>query len=93
MDLKDLRYFIAAYESRRYSSASSALGTSPSNLSARMLKLERSLGELLFERKWRRMVPTEKGEELYVCAKQVIGALDDAERAFGPRSLPARSRS
>lgn len=84
MDLKDLRFFVAVYEAKGFSRASGFLGTVQSNVSARILSLERSLGEPLFERHWRSIVPTVKGDELYRHAKQVITALDRAERTLRP---------
>jgi DNA-binding transcriptional LysR family regulator len=82
MDFKDLRYFIAVYEARGFSKASEALGTVQSNVSARILNLEQSLGGALFERQWRRVIPTEKGEKFYTHAKETVAALDDTARKF-----------
>src|SRR5574341_93505 len=76
MDLKDLRFFIAVYETKGFSRASDFLGTVQSNVSTRILRLERALGVQLFERKWRSLVPTASGDELYEDAKQVIAALN-----------------
>jgi DNA-binding transcriptional LysR family regulator len=84
MDVKDLRYFIAVYEEKGFSRASRFLGTVQSNVSMRIRSLEQSLGEPLFERRYRSVVPTEKGDKLYGYAKQVIVALDDTERAMRP---------
>ena len=83
MDLKDLRYFVAVYEAKGFSRASKFLGPVQSNVSARIQGLERSLGEPLFERRWRSVTPTGKGDQLYGHAKQVIAALEQVERAFG----------
>jgi len=82
MDLKDLRYFIAVYETHGFSRASQFLGTVQSNVSARIQVLERSIGAPLFERRWRSVVPTSKGDQFYGYAKQVMVALDNVERAF-----------
>jgi DNA-binding transcriptional LysR family regulator len=82
MDFKDLRYFIAVYEARGFSRASELLGTVQSNVSARILNLEQSLGGALFERQWRRVVPTEKGEKFYIHAKGTLASLDDTARRF-----------
>lgn len=82
MDVKDLRYFVAAYEAKGFSNARPLLGTVPSNMSARVRKLERSLGVALFERRYRSLVPTEKGEALYGRAKGVIASLEATERAI-----------
>ena len=81
MDLKDLRFFIAVYEAKGFSRASGLLGTVQSNISARILSLERTLGAQLFERKWRSLAPTQNGDSLYAEATKVIAALNRAERA------------
>jgi DNA-binding transcriptional LysR family regulator len=84
MDVKDLRYFVAAYEARSFSGATEVLGTVQSNVSLRIRNLEEHFAVTLFERRHRSVVPTEKGETLYRYAKQVIEALDRTEQAFKP---------
>lgn len=84
MDVKDLRYFIAVYETRGFSRASEFLGTVQSNVSSRIRGLEDLLGAPLFERRYRRrVVPTERGVKLYGHAKLVIAALDHTAREMG----------
>ena len=82
MDFKDLRYFIAVYEAKGFRKASEVLGTVQSNVSARILNLEGALGGPLFERQWRKVAPTDKGEKLYAHAKETLAALDQTERKF-----------
>src|SRR5437588_5508927 len=82
MDLKDLKYFVAVYEARGFSRASYALGTVQSNVSTRVKQLERLLGVALFERRYRHVVPTPKGEQLYEQAKELIAAADKTERSI-----------
>src|SRR5882724_11126556 len=89
MDVEDLRFFIAVYESEGFSRASEKLGTVQSNVSARIRNLEGSLGVPLFERRYRRVAPTARGDQLYRHARKVVSALDDAERAVR-RSRAAR---
>jgi len=84
MDVKDLRFFVAVYETKGFSSASRNLGTVQSNVSARIRGLERSLGVPLFERRYRAIVPTESGDKLYGHAKYLIATLDDTEREIKP---------
>jgi DNA-binding transcriptional LysR family regulator len=84
MDVKDLRYFVAVYETKGFSRASEFLGTVQSNVSSRIRDLEESLGVALFVRRYRGVIPTEKGEKLYSHAKQVIAALDHTEREIRP---------
>ena len=84
MDMKDLRLFVAVYEAKGFSHACRALGTVQSNVSARIQNLERFLGVSLFERRYRGIVPTEKGKELYGHAKQLLATLDLTERCIRP---------
>src|SRR5258707_1372915 len=63
MDVADLRFFIAVYESEGFSRASEKLGTVQSNVSARIRSLEGSLGVPLFERRYRRGAPTAPGDQ------------------------------
>src|SRR5436190_8022747 len=82
MDVEDLRYFIAVYESEGFSRASERLGTVQSNVSARIRNLEGALGVPLFERRYRRVAPTARGDQLYRHARKVVSALEDAARAM-----------
>jgi DNA-binding transcriptional LysR family regulator len=82
MDVKDLRYFVAAYEARSFSGATIVLGTVQSNVSLRIRNLEEFLGATLFKRLHRSVVPTAQGELLYRHAMHVIATLDETERAM-----------
>ncbi|MFY9316408.1 MAG: LysR family transcriptional regulator [Burkholderiales bacterium] len=84
MDVKDLRFFVAAYEAKSFSGATTALGTVQSNVSLRIRNLEEFLDVPLFVRMHRNVVPTEHGETLYQHAKNVIATLDETERAVRP---------
>jgi DNA-binding transcriptional LysR family regulator len=76
LDVKDLRFFIAVYESRGFLRASRSLGTVQSNVSARIKLLEDFLGTPLFERRYRSTVPTDMAERLYAHAKQTVAMFD-----------------
>jgi general secretion pathway protein G len=91
MDVRELRYFIAAYEEKGFARASSRLGTVQSNVSSCIRNLEKSLGVELFERRYRSLQPTEGGERLYRYARHVIDAVDLAENAFRPERSVSRS--
>lgn len=80
MNIEDLRYFIAAYESGSFTGATRATGSVPSNVSWRIRNLEGSLGGKLFERRFRRLEPTAKGIRLYGHAKTVMAVIAEAER-------------
>lgn len=84
MDVKDLRYFVAAYEAGSFSGATGVLGTVQSNVSLRIRNLEDSLGVTLFERGHRSVTPTEHGQTLYRHAKHVIETLNETRRAINP---------
>lgn len=84
MDLKDLKYFVAVYEAKGFSRASDALGTVQSNVSTRVKQLEKLLGVPLFERRYRHVVPTPKGEQLYGHAKELIAAANKTEQTIRP---------
>ncbi len=77
MDIKDLRYFVAVYEEGGFARAGVLLETVQSNVSARIRRLEVTLGVQLFERHRRGVVVTDKGEKLYKHAKRVIALLEE----------------
>jgi len=85
MDIKDLRYFVAVYEEGGFAHAGVLLQTVQSNVSARIRRLEVSLGVQLFERHRRGVVATEKGEKLYRHAKRVIALLEETPFAVTGR--------
>jgi DNA-binding transcriptional LysR family regulator len=84
MDVKDLKYFVAAYEAKSFSGATTTLGTVQSNVSLRIRNLEGFLGVALFVRLHRSVAPTTEGDLFYRHAKQVIATLDEATRAIRP---------
>jgi DNA-binding transcriptional LysR family regulator len=77
MDIKDLRYFVAVYEEGGFARAGVLLETVQSNVSARIRRLEVTLGVQLFERHRRGVQATDKGEKLYRHAKRVIALLEE----------------
>jgi DNA-binding transcriptional LysR family regulator len=77
VDIKDLRTFVAVYEEGGFARAGVLLKTVQSNVSARIRRLEVSLGVQLFERHRRGVVVTDKGEKLYRHAKRVIALLEE----------------
>jgi DNA-binding transcriptional LysR family regulator len=86
MDIKDLRYFVTVYETKGFSSASLQLGTVQSNVSARIGGLEDFLGVLLFERQYRRIVPTDSGDKFYPHAKQAVQTFDHTKRLMSGKA-------
>jgi DNA-binding transcriptional LysR family regulator len=85
LDIKDLRYFTAVFEARSFSRAAEKLGTVQSNVSLRIRNLESRLAVTLFERRYRTVAPTAKGETLYGHAKQVIELLDRTKQSVTPQ--------
>ena len=83
MDIKDLRYFMAVYESKGFARAGISLHTVQSNVSARIKKLETGFGARLFERHPHGIAATEQGEALYAYATRLIALVDEIEHAIG----------
>ena len=79
MDSRQLRYFIAVYEQRNLSRASSQTSVAQSALSHHISNLEAEFATPLFERKPRGMEPTAAGERLYEHARIILRAMAEAE--------------
>ena len=80
MDSRQLRYFIAVYEQRNLSRASSQTSVAQSALSHHISNLEAEFATPLFERKPRGMEPTAASERLYEHARIILRAMAEAER-------------
>ena len=80
MEVKDLRYFVAVYETLNFSRAASRLRTVQSNVSARIRMLEEHLRVALFERTPRSVLPTRRARALYRPALRIIAAIGSLER-------------
>ena len=85
LDLKDLRCFVVVYETRGFGRAADFLNTAQSNVSVRVLRLERAIGAPLFERRHRSILTTAKGELLYRHAKRVLADIEEIETRFRDR--------
>jgi len=79
LDLRDLRYFVAVFEARGFGRAAAKMKVAQSNVSMRVLRLERLLGAPLFERRHRAIAPTPRGELLYRHALRVLGEVEELE--------------
>jgi len=82
MDVKDLRCFIAVYETGGFSRGARAIDTVQSNVSTRIRKLELAIGGELFERRHRSVVPTTKGRMLYDYARRILAIVQECEQAL-----------
>ena len=82
LDLRDLRYFVAVYEARGFGRAAVALKVAQSNVSTRVLRLERMIGAPVFERRHRTIAPTPRGELLYRHAIRVLCEVEELETSL-----------
>lgn len=82
MELDDLRGFLSVAKGGTLTDAASSLGLTQSTLSRRIHRLERELGQPLFERTGRAMVLTDVGERFVGRAESVVTTLEEAAREF-----------
>ncbi len=89
IDLRLLEIFCYVYEKRSLTEAAKFLHTSQSTLSFHIKNLERQIGQKLFYRKGRSLVPTTIADKLYSYAKEITvfknRLLDDIGRYSGRR--------
>lgn len=82
MDIRQLSYFSTIYESASMTAASEALHVSQPTLSNQLKALEDELGFTLFERKNRKLFPTEEGRLLYEHARVLKNNYDSLLQTF-----------
>jgi DNA-binding transcriptional LysR family regulator len=88
MELRQLRYFVAAAEERNFGRAAKHLRIAQSGLSQQIMALERSLHVRLFDRDARPIELTPEGEVLLEQARLIIELTDRVrERVRKPDSL------
>jgi LysR family hydrogen peroxide-inducible transcriptional activator len=80
MEVHQLRYFVAVAQLGSFSRAAERCFVSQPSLSQQIQKLERGLGQRLFERLGRQVRLTGAGQMLLERATAILAALDDAER-------------
>src|SRR6218665_2103526 len=66
-----------------FTAAGDAMGISHTIVSRQIRQLETHLGAQLLNRTTRRFAPTDAGRAYYEASKQILDALDDADRAVG----------
>ncbi|MGE5756399.1 MAG: LysR family transcriptional regulator [Planctomycetaceae bacterium] len=88
MDLTDLETFEAVARTGGITRAARELHTVQSNVTARVLQLERELGVPLFRRHSRGVTPTAAGRELLPYAVKIRALLDEARRAVAGNAEP-----
>lgn len=76
MNLRDLRYLLAAAEHQHFGRAAEACGISQPTLSVQLRKLETLLGVALFERTSRAVVPTAACERLIGHVRATVAEAD-----------------
>jgi DNA-binding transcriptional LysR family regulator len=89
MDIRELRYFMAAFEERSVTAAARRSFVSQPSVSAAIASLEAELDAVLFVRHKKGVSPTAAGERLYPLARRI------AEEAQAARALfrqPTRRR-
>ncbi|WP_104201633.1 LysR family transcriptional regulator [Billgrantia saliphila] len=92
MDVRSLRYFIAAYECGSISAASRRCHVAQPSISTALVQLEERLGTPLFERHRRGITPTEEGHRLYPLARRVSEGLSAITRLFRTPAPPTPVR-
>jgi DNA-binding transcriptional LysR family regulator len=89
VNLEWYRSFVAIYRSGTVSGAAQVLHLTQPAVSQHLAALESALGQKLFQRLPRKMLPTAEGQVLYT---QVIAAIEQLE-AVADRSLPVVSQT
>ncbi|WP_153125452.1 LysR family transcriptional regulator [Peribacillus tepidiphilus] len=91
IDLEWYRSFIYIYKYNSVSEAAKARIMTQPALSQHLASLESEVGEPLFTRTSRKMVPTERGKELYSQVAPLIESLEATSLSFHSTSSPALS--
>lgn len=79
MDLRQIRFFVAACEEGSLSAAANRLNCTASGVSQHMSALEQQLGTSLLERTRRGVTPTAAGRRFYDRALAILKAVSEAE--------------
>jgi len=83
MELDQLRYFLAVARAGTFTRAAEREGVTQPSLSQQILKLEKSLGVALFERRGRSVRLTQAGERLLPQAQSLLRQEADARQSLG----------
>jgi DNA-binding transcriptional LysR family regulator len=90
MQLEDMRIFAAAVDAASFTSAATRLGLSKQFVSKRVMALEEQLGARLLVRTTRRLSVTPVGRAYYERVVQILGDVEDAERAVANENAQPR---
>lgn len=92
LDLDCLRTFVAISDTGSFAAAGQRVGRSLSAVSLQMGKLEGQVGQQLFAKVGRRMLPTPAGTELLDHARTILSVNDAAVGALSQQRLSGRVR-
>ncbi len=81
MELHQLRYFVAVVETGSFGKAADRCHIAQPSLSQQIIKLEKELGEQLFDRLGRRIAVTDAGEALFPRAKLILAEVESIRTA------------
>ncbi len=80
MELHQLRYFVTVADQGNFTRAAEQCFVAQPSLSQQIIKLERELGQPLFDRLGRTVRLTDAGHMLYDRATSILAAVEDAKR-------------
>lgn len=86
MNLRSLLLFIAVYETQNFSVVARREGISASQVSRIVHQLEDALGQQLFYRNTRAVIPTESGHLFIRYARAMVDNFEEARRELDERS-------
>lgn len=89
MDIRVLRYFLAAAEQQSISGAAQKLHVTQPTLSRQFMELEEELGHTLFVRSNRKLRLTSKGKLFYERARSIVNLIVRKKKFARKMSSPA----
>jgi DNA-binding transcriptional LysR family regulator len=92
LDLDCIRTFVAIFDAGSFARAAERVGRSLSAVSLQIDRLEAQVGQALFRKEGRRMVPTPAGEKLRDHARALLAANDAVLAAMRKDQLSGRVR-
>ncbi|WP_237480820.1 LysR family transcriptional regulator [Lichenibacterium dinghuense] len=92
MDLRQISYFVALYEEGSVTRAAERVHVVQPALSMQIAKLERELGQILFDRQPRAVVPTVAGRALHRLVRPILDDVAAAHAAMARLSTAVSGR-